>query len=193
MLRFAAKATLVLRALLFYVTRIVCVIAFLGPFLGLGDCMAHFHAEKMKLNDELLKNLHGNTSYWDKKTVDLMYRLPDYTNYTLVTLQIASFIFIGVLLLHSIAIFILKMIVSSHFKESHWRNKMGHVAEVLHVPDAYKDFDVDLTKVERNPEEYRNSYNAVQKETFWMTFLQMVSNLLLLCPLFFAGNTKTFS
>ena len=70
------------------------------------------------------------------------------------------------------------MIVSSHFKESHWLNKMGHVAEVLHVPDAFKDFDVDLRKVERTAEEYRNSYNAVQKETFWMTFLQMVSNLL---------------
>ena len=146
----------------------------------------------MKWNKDIWANLKGGNTYWDRKTVDLMYRLPDYTNYTLVTLQIASFIFIGVLLLHSIAIFILKMIVSSHFKERHWLNKMGHVAEVLHVPDAFKDFDVDLKKVERTPEEYRNSYNTVQKETFWMTFLQMVSNLLLLGPLFVAGNTKAF-
>ena len=61
------------------------------------------------------------------------------------------------------------------------------------MPDAFKDFDVDLKNVERNPEEYRNSYNAVQKETFWMTFLQMVSNVFLLGPLFIAGDLKTFS
>ena len=194
MLRFAAKATLVLRALLFYVTRIVCVVAFFGPFLGLGDCMAHLHAEKMKWNEDIWANLKGGNTYWDRKTVDLMYRLPDYTNYTIMTLKMASFIFIGVLLLHSIAIFILKMIVSSHFKETSWFNKIGHVVESINVPAAYKDFDVDLDPEEtRTPEEYRETYNFVQKETFWMIFLQMVSNLLLLCPLFFAGNTKTFS
>merc|ERR1712012_142038 len=69
MLSAPGKAALGLRALLFYVTRIACVIAFFGPFLGLGDCMAHLHAEKMKLNDEILENIQGSTSYWDKKTV----------------------------------------------------------------------------------------------------------------------------
>ena len=47
MLSGAAKMVLGLRALLFSVTRIVCVVAFFGPFLGLGDCMAHWHAEEI--------------------------------------------------------------------------------------------------------------------------------------------------
>merc|ERR1719264_2148998 len=185
MLSGAAKVVLGLRALLFSVTRIVCVVAFFGPFLGLGDCMAHWHAEGIRLDPELLDNLHKeNNSYWDNQTVSLMYREQDSTNYTLVTLQAAFFVFLGVIFLHGIAIFILKMNVSSHFKSTGWLNKVGHVVESLHVPDVYKDFDVDLNPDwDRTPYDYRMSFDSVQKETLWMTSLQAVSNLLLLVPL----------
>merc|ERR1719341_2310585 len=184
MLSGAAKVVLGLRALLFSVTRIVCVVAFFGPFLGLGEVMAHLHAEGIKLDEDIMKNLKGSTSYWDRETVDLMYRKQDLTNYTLVTLQAAFFIFLGILLLHGIAILILKMKVSSHFKSAGWLNKIGHVVESLHVPDVYKDFDVDVNpEEERTPEDYRKSYDSVLKETLWMTSLQMLSNLLLLVPL----------
>ena len=191
MLSGAAKVVLGLRALLFSVTRIGCVVAFFGPFLGLGDCMAHWHAEGIQLDEKLLDNLHGNNSYWDKETVGLMYREQDYTNYTLVTLQEAFFIFLGVILLHGITIFILKMTVSSHFKSDNWLNKIGHVVESIHVPYVYKDFDVDLKpEEERTTEDYRLGFNSVLAETLWMTFLQMVSNLFLLVPLTVAGDMK---
>merc|ERR1711936_108352 len=131
-----------------------------------------------------MENLQGPTSYWNQETVDLMYREQDYTNYTLVTLQAAFFIFLGILLLHGIAILILKMSVSIHFHSTSWLNKLGHVVESLHVPDVYKDFDVDMNpEEERSPEDYRKSYNSVLKETLWMGSLQTVSNLLLLVPL----------
>jgi len=188
MLSGAAKVVLGLRALLFSVTRIVCVVAFFGPFLGLGDCMAHWHAEGIRLDpellDNLLENLNSSSSYWDNQTVSLMYREQDYTNYTLVTLQAAFFIFLGVIFLHGIAIFILKMNVSTHFKSTGWLNKVGHVVESLHVPDVYKDFDVDLNPDwDRTPYDYRMSFDSVLKETMWMSSLQAVSNLLLLVPL----------
>ena len=153
--------------------------------------MAHWHAEGIELDPEILKNLRGNTSYWDRETVDLMYRNQDYTNYTLVTLQAAFFIFLGILLLHGIAILILKMSVSIHFQSTSWLNKLGHVVESIHVPDVYKDFDVDMNpKEERSPEDYRKSYNSVLKETLWMSSLQTVSNLLLLVPLLVTGDLK---
>ena len=177
--------------------------------------MAHWHAEKIQLDKEIMKNLKGSTSYWDKETVDLMYREQDYTNYTLVTLKAAFFLFLGILLLHGIAILILKNNVSSHFESAGWLNKIGHVVESLHVPDVYKDFDVDVNpeeesvtislyihtnpssnetsrfvnpKKERTPEDYRIAYKSVLNETLWMTFLQMVSNLLLLVPLHVTGD-----
>merc|ERR1719219_796216 len=186
MLSGASKLVLALRALLFSVTRIGCVIAFFSPFLGLGDCMAHWHAEGIHLDPEIMENLQGPTSYWDKESVNLMYReqLDQPTNYTLVTLQAAFFIFLGILLLHGITILILKMNVSSHFHSTSWLNKLGHVVESIHVPDVYKDFDIDMNpEEERSPEDYRKSYDSVLKETLWMSSLQTVSNLLLLVPL----------
>ena len=151
--------------------------------------MAHWYAEGIQLDPEIMENLRGSTSYWDRETVDLMYREQDYTNYTLVTLQAAFFIFLGVIFLHGIAIFLLKMRVSSHFKSANWLNKIGHVVESLHVPDVYKDFDVDLDpEEEQTPEYYRISYNSVLKEVLWMTSLQIVSNLFLLVPLLVTGD-----
>ena len=146
-----------------------------------------------------------------------MYRKQDYTNYTLVTLKAAFYIFLGILLLHGISILILKINVSSHFKSTSWLNKIGHVVESLHVPDVYKDFDVNMDPEEDNvtlslfvytnqnnnetsrfvspeeqgtPEDYRMAYKSVLKETLWMTFLQMVSNLLLLVPVLVTGDIK---
>ena len=189
MLSGAAKVVLGLRSLLFSVTRILCVVAFFGPFLGLGDCMSHWHAEEIQLDEDIKKNLNGSTSFWDRATVNLMYREQEYTNYTLVTLQVAFFIFIGILLLHGIAISILKMNVSSHFKSASWLSKIGHVVESLHVPDVYKDFDIDLDgEEERTPEQYQMSYNSVRTETLWMICLQMVSNLFLLVPVLVTGD-----
>lgn len=187
-----AKVVLGLRALLFSVTRIVCVVAFFGPFLGLLDCQAHWKAEEIELNGDLRKNLESSTSYWDRETVDLMYREQDLTNYTLVTTQQGLFIFIGLILLHGVAILILKIKVSNHFKEVGWLNKIGHLVESLHVPDVYKDFDVELKggEEEGTPEDYKVAYNCVLKETLWMTSLQMVSNLLLLVPLLVTGEKK---
>merc|ERR1712156_730627 len=100
MLSNAAKGVLGLRALLFSVTRILCVVAFFGPFLGLMDCQAHWKAEEIQLEEKLLENLQSPTSYWSRQVVDLMYREQDLTNYTLVTTQQGFFIFIGIILLH---------------------------------------------------------------------------------------------
>ena len=146
------------------------------------------------MDPKLLENLQSKNSYWDAGTVGLMYREQDYTNYTLVTLQEAFFIFLGIIFLHGITIAILKMNVSSHFKSTGWLNKIGHVVESLHVPDVYKDFDVDLNPDwDRTPYDYRLSFDSVLKETLWMTVLQMVSNLLLLVPLLVTGSYKSCS
>ena len=70
MLSGAAKGVLGLRALLFSVTRIICVVAFFGPFLGLMDCQAHWKAEEVQLEDQLLRNVQSPTSYWNRQVVD---------------------------------------------------------------------------------------------------------------------------
>merc|ERR1719350_1066072 len=139
-----AKVALGLRALIFSATRIFAITAFFGPFLGLWDTLAHLEAEKRILEKSLLDNLiNGSKPYWDKDVVNIMYRDPEITNYTMVTLQHAFFVFLGLLVLHDLAIFALKMATSIPFRKARWQTKLLHLLESTNVPDTFMDWDDD--------------------------------------------------
>ena len=91
-------------------------------FQGLDRRLAHWQAERIQLDPELLKNLQSTRPYWDRETVDLIYREQDNTNYSLVTIQAAYFIFLGVILLHGIVIFVLKRNLSTAVTQPHVRS-----------------------------------------------------------------------
>merc|ERR1719507_1709808 len=183
-----AKVALGLRALIFSATRIFAITAFFGPFLGLWDTLAHLEAENRILEKSLLENLiNGSNPYWDKDVVNIMYRKPEITNYTMVTLQHAFFIFLGLLVLHDLAIFALKMATSIPFRKARWQTKLLHLLESTNVPDTFMDWDddeEDEVEIEKSPEEYRIRWKSVLNETGGMIGLQMLSNLLMLVPIF---------
>jgi len=116
-----------------------------------------------------------------------MYRDPEITNYTMVTLQHAFFIFLGLLVLHDLAIFALKMATSIPFRKACWQTKLLHLLESTNVPDTFMDWDdddEDEVEIEKTPEEYRIRWKSVLNETVGMIGLQMLSNLLMLVPIF---------
>ena len=188
-----AKAALGLRALFFSSARICSFAAFFGPFLGLLDCLAHWHAQKLQLQPELLHKITNNSnSYWDKETANILFRsAEDTTNYTLVTLQHAFFIFLGLLVLHNLAIFALKMATSVSFRRARWQTKLLHLMESTNVPDTYMDWDdedEDAVGRKLKPEDYRIRWRSVLQETVGMIGLQMFSNLTMLIPIFITGE-----
>ena len=189
-----SKVALGLRALLFSVTRITAITAFFGPFLGLWDTLAHLEAEKRILEKSLLDNLiNGSNPYWDKDMVNIMYRDPEITNYTMVTLQHAFFIFLGLLILHNLAIFALNMATSIPFRKARWQTKLLHLLESTNVPDTFMDWDddeEDEVEIEKTPEDYRSRWWSVLYETIGMIGLQMISNLLLLVPVFVTSRLR---
>ena len=152
------------------------------------DSLAHLEAEQISLDRSLLDNLiNGSNPFWDKDTVNIMYRKADITNYTMVTLQHAFFIFIGLLVLHDLAIFVLKMVTSIPFRKAGWKTKLLHLLESTNVPDTFMDWEDDddgEVEIKKTPEEYRNRFSLVLYETVGMIGLQMISNLLLLVPVF---------
>ena len=120
-----------------------------------------------------------------------MYREADITNYTMVTLQHAFFIFIGLIVLQDLAIFVLKMVTSIPFRNARWKTKLLHLLESTNVPDNFMDWDddeKDEVEIEKTPEEYRSRWKLVLYETLGMIGLQMLSNLLLLLPVFVTGE-----
>ena len=82
-----------------------------------------------------------------------MNRKADTTNYTMVTLQHAFFIFIGLLVLNDLAIFVLKMVTSIPLRNARWQTKLLHLLELTNVPDTFMDWDddeVDEVEIEKN-------------------------------------------
>ena len=123
--------------------------------------------------------------------MNILYREADITNYTTMTLQHAFFIFLGLLVLHNLAIFVLKMAISIPFRKARWQAKLLHLIESTNVPDTYMDWDdedADEVEVKRTPEEYRIRWKSVLCETVGMIGLQMFSNLLMLGPIFITGE-----
>merc|ERR1719507_974955 len=183
-----AKVALGLRALLFSVTRICAIITFFGPFLGLWDALAHLEAEEITLEPKLLEKLRNSSNpYWDNDMLNIMYRDPEITNYTMGTLQHAFFIFLGLLVLHDLAIFALKMATSIPFRKARWQTKLLHLLESTNVPDTFMDWDddeEDEVEMEKTPEEYRIRWKSVLNETVGIIGLHMFSNLLMLLPIF---------
>ena len=143
----AAKSVLGLRAFLFSTSRIFALVAFFGPFLGLMDCHAHWKAQQRPLDPELLERItNSSDSYWDKETVQSLYKTlssSEFTEYTVLSLRAAFFVLLGSSLLMGLVIFLVKRKLSEDFKAGSWFSQLQHVAEALNFPDAFLDWDDD--------------------------------------------------
>ena len=143
----AAKSALGLRAFLFSTSRILALVAFFGPLLGLMDCLTHWKAQQKPLDPQLLERLTNNSdSYWDKDTVQSVYKTlssSEFTEYTVIPLRAAFFVLIVCSLLMGLVIFLVKRKLSGDFKAASWASQLQHVAEVLNFPDAFLDWDDD--------------------------------------------------
>lgn len=116
-----------------------------------------------------------------------MYQELEITNYTLVTLQQAFFIFLSLLALHDLAIFALEIATSIPFRKARWQTKLLHLLESINVPDTFMDWDNDEegeVEIKKTAEEYRTRWKLVLTETMGKIGLQMLSNLLMLVPIF---------
>ena len=160
--------------------------------------LAHWEAEKTPMDTDLFLKLKDNP-FPEWRQIFSVYRtnhpdtgkavLLDVTAYTLISLQSSFFLFIGVLLLHGITLLLMKWKLSTQFRTASWSNKLQHIVEAVNMPDAYADFDEDNEdEVEvKTPEDYKNQWKSVLKETNVMISLHLFFNLLLLIPIFITG------
>ena len=196
------KCVLSMRALLVSTCRIFAIIAYFGPFLGLLGTLAHHTAEKLPLKEATFRKLNETGfEYWDKATgraatvaASLLYRAdyssdppipPLETEYTGTTLRSAYLIFISLLFVQALIILAIKTKMSKKFRKSWWGSKLQHVVECLSLSDSYADWD----DAEGSVEDLRKQRGAVFKEILATSALQLISNLLLLLPLLYAGKT----
>ena len=198
------KAVFWLRSLISFTTRIVCILTFFGPFLGLLGSLSHWKNEQKPLSREVF-NRYPNWTYQDPRsgeinTVPLTtfhradYGDPDkvvppaYTEYTLVPLQTAFVGFSVLLLLQAVVSTSIKSQFSSPFQSATWTSKLQHLVETLHMPKWYADWE----QGEGGPEEHRLRCWMVYVEIIALIGVQLVSNLMLLVPIWITGEVTLY-
>jgi hypothetical protein len=207
-----AKLLLGFRAILASVTRIGCIVAFYCPVLGLLGLLSHWTAEQVSFDpkyrdDDSTVNMTTDLlHYWDLVTghpqsvaYSVLYRSdytdpahpvpPVYTMYTGGTLGAHFGVFWVLLLLQSVAVYLVKMKLSHKFREVGWIKKIHHTIEVLNLPDSFADWD----ECEGSPGEHKERWRGVLRETVFMSMVHFFSSLMMLVPIIFTGRNSNNS
>ena len=110
---------------------------------------------------------------------------PHYNEYTLLTLQETSIALICLSFLQFIAIFVVKRIISTDFREEeHITNKILHTLENLNFASPFRDWDDGDYTIQQ----FRNRANAVRKEMIWTQAINFVATIIMMVPLWYTGR-----
>ena len=122
-LPFLAKLVLIVRSLLVYAVRMLCIITFFGVFLGLLNSLSHWHADQIPRADVV------------------PFTAPPYSNYTGHDIATAFGVFIILLLVQALVILILKRKLSAAFKEATWSAKFDHILDSINRQQQFANID----------------------------------------------------
>ena len=201
-----SKLLLLLRYLLVFLVRIVCIVTFFAPFIGLWDILSHYQAETIPLHPDVFKRLNDTVDqqfYFfnliskevDKVHIASLFRSnytdpnlplpPPTTLYTAITLSIAFTIFWITYVIYGVLLTILKCIYSKEFREAGKWKKLQHIVEVLNLPESFCDWDSDVSVGICRLQE---KWSQVLCEMLMMVGLQFATNMALLIPFFITGT-----
>ena len=201
-----SKMILFLRYLLVFLVRVVSVVSYFAPFLGLWDILNHHQAETIPLDYDTFKLINETDDqkyhYWnpisnqfDAKEISIIFRSnyedpkdikpPPSTLYTGITLKTAFIMFWTSYLIYGIVLAILKSLLSKDFKSATKLKKLQHIVEALNLPESFSDWDTDLSVGIRQLQE---KWSKVLCEMLMMVGLQFLTNMALLIPFFITGR-----
>ena len=202
----SAKLFVAFQGFIISTKRIITIVAFFIPSLGLCNLLYHWKAEQLTFNsrlnreispdDEIRLNDMTEKVYWSQLdrwdyTDPSKPQAPHYDIYTGLTLKwtFATFFLIGVL--QYVLLFIVKMVFSKGFRQDNLFNKVVHILENTNIASPFEDWD-------KEPEDKQNlrglqeqSLHQILHKSALQDFrerLQLVEQEMLLC---FIINTLT--
>ena len=110
---------------------------------------------------------------------------PNYSTYTLLTLQQTFIILIVLSFIQFMAIFILKRHISKDFRqEEHKTNLILHTLENLNFASPFKDWDDG----DHPKEQLRERAITVRSEMIWTQAINFLATILMVVPLWYTGE-----
>ena len=200
-----SKLVLGLRYMFILLFRIISIVTYYAPFTGIMDIMAHYQAETIALdfdnfrliNDTEKKHYH----YWNEfdsefqsveisklfrsNYTDTMYpQQPSITQYTSIPLHTAYYIFWVMYIFYAFILSIIKYWINEDFQSASFGSILHHIIASLNLPEAYGDWDTDNNL---DLHGHYKKWKAVLFEMCLMVFMQLLTNLGLLVPLWVTG------
>ena len=199
-LRVWSKIGLVLISLFCSCAKLLSIVSFFTPFIGLFNLLNHYKAEQipftpskertLKPTDEILfgnRNFTwGEIDRWTFENGTDPGTPPGYNLYTYFTLKQSVWIFCSLSLFHFLAVYMVKVLKAEKFREADKLEKFLHVMENMNIPYPVEDFDV-LNGTER---EHRERFEKVNTEVLLTMVVNMLIHLLMLAPLWYTGKQE---
>ena len=213
-IRITSKVMVYIMAAIASSKRILVLVMFFVPGLGLFSILHHWQAEQMpfevsqgttrlqdnlpgmlnKTNDgELLYlskfgpvawSLIDRSNYSDLDPLTQRPQPPDYTLYTGLRLLHYFMLFVLLYVLQTVAIFITKFIVVKEFRKINMIKQFAHSLENCGIVFPLQDWDVDHGTVE----EHRQRFSKVNREVIVTMVVNFFFNFVMLIPLIYTGS-----
>ena len=184
--------------------RILSVIGYFTPSLGLFSLLSHWLAEQYTFSirqdysliykkDEIhLFNASG-TLYWSELDRWNYYGSPDdptppsYSLYTGLTLKWTFVTFFMLMAFQFLSISLVKIFTSKEFKEDRdIFNKCLHILQNLNFPFVYVDWDEKMV----TRDEFQTRYKNTEQEMKWSFIVSSLFSIIMLLPIWFTGRMQ---
>ena len=189
--------------------RVLVIVSFFVPSLGLLDILWHWHAEQFPFQVRLDHAKRSNMTPSQDEKIELYNmteevawsdldrwsyenpqdpKAPEYTLYTGLSAKWTLASFFAILVLHLMAVFLVKMNTSDEFRmgKGTWFQKSNHVILNTNIPRPFRDWDYGNLTIG----EHRRRYKRTEKEMLCLFLVNTIFSLMLLVPLWFTGMIK---
>ena len=185
-----AKGTLGLRGFLVISTRILVIVLFMSPYLGLFSLLGHHEQEiiAFQIPNEDWSSFLPQVS---KSSLLEVFRFttdsitePSVTDYTVISLQTAYMIFWAILCVQFTVVYISKTMTSTAFKMAKLSTKLWHTLKCILFHDPFADWDENL---DDEVQDLEKKFELVRREMTVGSIIQWLFNMIKLLPLIVTG------
>ena len=190
--------------------RVLVIVAFFIPSLGLCDLLYHWKAEQIPFSirlrfaqqrsispdDAIVLHNMSEPVLWsqlDRWNYDDPNKPtpPPYSMYTLLSLTHTFIAFFVLLFIHCLCITILKIFTSPDFRGGSVLDQLTHVLQSLNIPAPYCDWD--SAKTNKSGERlsvgcYKRRFKAVRWEMILSYMMNSFFTIIMLVPLMYTGE-----
>ena len=197
---FKSSISAILWGLVATLRRVLAIVGFFTPSLGLFNILYHWLAEQYTFsvrtkyhplptdNMQLFNQTESIRWFtYDRSRYEVPEdpSPPSYSAYTGFELKYYAFLFVILTIFHCLAMALVKYFTSEEFKTNGSTfNKLIHVIQNVNISFPYKDWDEGMFSIE----EYRKRFRNTEREMFFSFLVNTAFSIVMIVPIWYTGK-----